>query len=180
MNEESAMLYLLVLIVMLFCAIQAIRAAPLLIAALWLAGASALLAVLMYGLGAREVAVIELSVGAGLVTVLFIFAISLAGDDPLPARPVVPRLLAAVLLAVFALLILVTVPVLPSGNTASNTTFAEVFWHERSADALAQIALIFAGALSVLGFLVERRARAQARRWFVPTQEPALHEERQP
>jgi uncharacterized MnhB-related membrane protein len=176
------MLNLLVLILMLFCAVQAIRAAQLLIAALWLAGVSALLAVLMYGLGAREVAVIELSVGAGLVTVLFIFAISLAGDEPMPARPVVPRWLAAVLLAVFALLILVTIPVIPSPNSVSNATFAEIFWHERSADALAQIALIFAGALSVLGFLTERRARAPEKSLFtpVPVQEPAVYQEQQP
>jgi len=55
------------------CGVQAIRAKRLLAAALWLAGVSAAVATLMYSLGAYEVAVIELSVGAGLVTVLFVF-----------------------------------------------------------------------------------------------------------
>jgi len=49
--------------------------------ALWLAGVSALVSIMCYLLGAYAVAVIELSVGAGLVTVLFVFAISIAGEE---------------------------------------------------------------------------------------------------
>ena len=63
------------------CALMAVREERLLISALWLAGTSALAALVMYRLGAPEVAVIELSVGAGLVTVLFVFAINIAGED---------------------------------------------------------------------------------------------------
>ena len=62
----------------------------LLISALWLAGTSALAALMMYRLGAPEVAVIELSVGAGLVTVLFVFAINIAGEDTPSVRSLVP------------------------------------------------------------------------------------------
>jgi len=54
-------------------AILAIRTKRLLISAIWLAVASALTAVMIYLLGAPQIAVIELSVGAGLVTVLFVF-----------------------------------------------------------------------------------------------------------
>jgi len=71
----------LVLSGMLICAIQAIRAERLLVSALWLAGCSALLALAIGLLGAPEVGVVELSVGAGLVTVIFVFAISIAGED---------------------------------------------------------------------------------------------------
>jgi NADH:ubiquinone oxidoreductase subunit 6 (subunit J) len=60
----------------LICAVQAVRARRLLHAALWLAGVSAMASLLIYGLGARQAAVIELSVGAGLVFILFVFAIS--------------------------------------------------------------------------------------------------------
>ena len=66
---------------LLVCALQAVRAKRLLHSALWLAGASALVALEMYLMGAPEVAVIELSVGAGLVTVLFVFAINIAGEE---------------------------------------------------------------------------------------------------
>src|SRR5664279_2481209 len=127
------MLYLIVLVVMLFSGIQAIRAARLINSALWLACVSALLATLLYGLGAHEVAVIELSVGAGLVTVLFVFAISLAGDEPLPARSVVPKPLAFALVLMFAvLLILFTLPLTATGSTSSETSFTVTFWHKLS------------------------------------------------
>ncbi len=66
---------------MLICAFMAFRTPRLLISALWLAGCSAILSILLYLMGAYQVAVIELSVGAGLVTVLFVFAISIAGDE---------------------------------------------------------------------------------------------------
>jgi len=44
-------------------------------------------AVLIYLLGAPEVAVIELSVGSGLVTVLFVFAFSITGETTLMKGP---------------------------------------------------------------------------------------------
>ncbi len=62
------------------CALQAVRACRLLPAAILLAGVSALTSLLLYSFGAREVAVVELSVGAGLVIILFVFAMSLAGE----------------------------------------------------------------------------------------------------
>ena len=155
------MIYLAVVVAMLFCGIMAIRADRLMISALWLAGVSALMAVLLYAAGAPEVAVIELSVGAGLVTVLLVFAISLAGDEPLPARSIVPLPVALALVAAFAvLLILFTLPLIQSGSASPEVSFTQMFWHVRSADTLAQIVLIFTGALSVLGFLTERRAKA--------------------
>ncbi len=169
------MLYLVVVGAMLFCGIEAIRAEWLMISALWLAGVSALMATLLYAAGAHEVAVIELSVGAGLVTVLLVFAISLAGDEPLPARAVVPTPVALALVAGFAvLLILFTAPVIQSGSASPEVSFTQMFWHERSADTLAQIVLIFTGALSVLGFLTERRAKAQPQ--MIPVQEAPVKE----
>ena len=45
-------------------------------------------------LGAPEIAVIELSVGAGLVTVLFVFAINLTGEENLDAKRMMPKPLA--------------------------------------------------------------------------------------
>src|SRR5512146_3422057 len=88
------MLNLSVVLILLVFAFQAMRSKALLTSALWLAGASALTAILLFMYGAHLVAVIELSVGAGLVTVLFVFAINIAGDDAIPARPRIPRPLA--------------------------------------------------------------------------------------
>ena len=83
---------ILIIIGMLLCAVMAVRTQRLLVSALWLAGASALVSLWMYILGAPEVAVIELSVGAGLVTVLFVFAINIAGEGIAPPgqRPIAP------------------------------------------------------------------------------------------
>jgi uncharacterized MnhB-related membrane protein len=140
---------------LLGCAIQAIRASRLLVSALWLAGASALTALLMYLLGAQDVAVIELSVGAGLVTVLFVFAINIAGDEPIPVTSRVPRPLAwIVALSSLALLVWFALPA--AGGVQPLTgegSFATSVWQDRSPDALLQVALIFTGVLGVLGIL---------------------------
>jgi uncharacterized MnhB-related membrane protein len=142
---------------LLVCALQAIRARRLLVSAMWLAGASAATALLMYALGAAEVAVIELSVGAGLVTVLFVFAINIAGDEPIPVTSRVPRPLAwLVTLGSLALLGWLTLPaaggLLP---LAGAQRFATALWEQRSADVLLQVALIFTGVLGVIGLLAE-------------------------
>ena len=64
-------------------AVLAIVSKRLLVSAIWLAVTSALVALMIYLLGAPQVAVIELSVGAGLVTVLFVFAINISGEEAL-------------------------------------------------------------------------------------------------
>ena len=142
----------------LICGWQAIRSPRLLTAALWLAGVSALVAICLYRLEAHEAAVIELSVGAGLVTVLFVFAIAMAGDDALAAPAVVPRWLAWTLaVAGMALLAWLTWPLVESNQAATTTepSFTVVLWQERALDMLVQIGLIFAAVLGVLGLLAE-------------------------
>jgi uncharacterized MnhB-related membrane protein len=148
---------------MLVCAWQAVRAPRLLLAALWLAGASALTALLMYRLGAPEVAVIELSVGAGLVTVLFVFAINIAGEEPPVAlRALVPKPLAA--LGVLCAVGLAATMVLPALRTPAVpgqvVPFPTMLWEQRGLDAVLQIVLIIGGVLAVLGLLAERRSPA--------------------
>jgi uncharacterized MnhB-related membrane protein len=149
----------LVLAAMLICAVMAIRAARLLISALWLAGCSALLGIALAVFGAPEVGVIELSVGAGLVTVIFVFAISLAGEEPAIRASLVPRPLAWVLMVLFALLLVwLTVPRLlaPALPPGSLPLIAAV-WEARAMDTLLQVALIFCGVLGSLGLLAEPR-----------------------
>jgi NADH:ubiquinone oxidoreductase subunit 6 (subunit J) len=151
--------YTLPILVALVAAIQAIRARSLIRSALWLAGVSASIAVLFYMLGAHQVAVIELSVGAGLVTVLFVFAIGIAGAEIRPRRPMVPKTLAWVLILVPVLVL--TGFVLPFATTVQHSSEPEtmsVFWQQRGLDVIVQVVLIFCGVLGLLGVLAEEKA----------------------
>ena len=148
---------LLVLILLVF-AFQAMRSKALLTSALWLAGASALTAILLFLYGAQLVAVIELSVGAGLVTVLFVFAINIAGDDAINASPVPPMPFVVGLASLFVLLLgwfvwpaAVTAPV----TVTADRSLSVVLWQARGLDLMVQIALIFSGVLGLLGLLAE-------------------------
>lgn len=168
----------------LACALQAVRAKRLLHSAIWLSGVSALLAIILYQLGAHQVAVIELSVGAGLVTVLFVFAIGMAGEDGAGSRPIVPRV-AAWGLVVAAMLLLGWL-VLPIGEDAgvqpadqisvagspaepgeTEIPLPTVIWQQRGLDVLVQVIVILSGILGVLGLLAEAKG---------PLQQPAAAE----
>ena len=146
----------------LACALMAVREKRLLVAALWLALTSALVSWMMYRLGALEVAVVELSVGAGLVTVLFVFAINIAGDETEVQKALLPRPLAWVIVALgVALLGWMVLPALQldrflaslSFPAGSIEDFRQMVWNERSLDTMLQVVLIFAGVMAVLGFL---------------------------
>lgn len=148
-------LYLLIAVVTLACAVQALRTKRLLISALWLAGTSALVALLIYLLGAPEVAVIELSVGAGLVTILFVFAINIAGEENFPTTTRIPRWLswALIILSVGLLAWFILPRVLPAIPTSLEPAFSSTLWNQRGLDMLLQVALIFTGILGVVGLL---------------------------
>jgi uncharacterized MnhB-related membrane protein len=159
-TKGMVMLYTVLLVIAIFCAIQAIRAAQLLAAALWLAGVSVFLAIAFYVMGAREVAVIELSVGAGLVTVLMVFAIAISGEDAIKARALVPLPLSFGLIALTILILgWLILPAAGSPSPSPEPSFAIVLWEQRGLDALLQIGLIFAGVLAVLGLLNEAASK---------------------
>ncbi len=149
----------LLMLMALLCGWQAIRAKALLTAALWLAGVSAFVALAMYGILATETAVIELSVGAGLVTILFVFAITIAGDEAMSAPSIIPKLLRWLLLVgIIATLGWFIRPVEIGATIVDETPFTAVLWQERGLDVLVQIGLIFSGVMGILGLLSERRA----------------------
>ena len=138
------------------CALLAIRAPRLLHSAIWLAAASALTSVVLYLLGAPEVAVIELSVGAGLVTVLLVVAISMVRDEEVSWRSLIPRWLVVTLAGGAILLLAVLMFVEPVVRPAvTEPSFSVMLWQERSPDVLLQAVLLFVGALTVLGLLAE-------------------------
>jgi len=152
------MLILLLILLATAFSIGAIRARRLLTSAIWLAGVSALISILFFLYGARQVAVIELSVGAGLVTVLFVFAISIAGDDIVDTRPVIPWPLLIGISIIFIFLLgwfILPASVNPFAVTGTEGSLNDVLWHQRGLDVLVQVVLIFSGVLGLLGLLAE-------------------------
>jgi uncharacterized MnhB-related membrane protein len=151
------MWYVIVAAGILVCAILAIASKRLLVSAIWLAVTSALVALLLYMLGAPQVAVIELSVGAGLVTVLFVFAINISGEEPINMKPVIPKPLAwgMIILAVG-----VSAYLFIKGGSidlalVDSYSIPAILWSDRYLDILLQIGFIFCGVLGVLGLLSE-------------------------
>jgi len=142
----------LVLLGCVLCAMVAVLSPRLIAAALWLAGTSACLALSLYLLDAQYAAVIELSVGAGLVAVLFVLALTTVGDQGVRARANVPRWLAAALvvlcIGVFGWMLQPNLEV-SSTRSLEPLSFAQAFWQERALDVIGQLGLLFVAALGV-------------------------------
>jgi uncharacterized MnhB-related membrane protein len=152
------MVYAILVGGIIFCAAQAVRAHRLLEATFWLAGASGLVSILLYTLDAPQVAVIELSVGAGLVTVLFVYAIGVAGEATRDMPSLIPKPLAwSLIILSVALLGWLIWPPRAASPPATDTLFSDVLWEERALDVWVQILLIFSGVLGVLGLLTDTK-----------------------
>ena len=153
---------ILILVGMLLCAAMAVHAQKLLISALWLAGASALAALWLYILGAPEIAVIELSVGSGLVTVLFVFAINIAGEGGVSPRGLISRpvIWGLVIISIGLLAWFNLSGVIQNAVSQDGVPFKIEFWQNRTADVMLQIVLIFTGALGILGLLAEGKPQS--------------------
>ncbi len=143
----------------IFCAYRAMLAQRLLSSILYLAGVSGAVSVILYLLGAQQVAVIELSVGAGLVTVLLVYALSVAGDDARDLMSVIPKPLALIIVAITAVLVgFMIFPLVEPPLNVTSFSLTIVLWQQRVLDVWIQIALIFSGVLGVLGLLSEKAA----------------------
>ena len=129
-------------------------------AAIALAAVSAACGVLMYVLGAHTAAIFEISVCSGLVTVIFISAVSLSNGDKQASVPEKrARFLPVILIAVGAVLMITAglsgfslgVP----GQVASAASFDNVFWETRQADLFGQMVAIISGASAIVVFFKE-------------------------
>lgn len=130
-------------------------------AAISLAVASVFLAILFFRMSSPYVGVFEISVVAGLITVLFIAAITMTRDrgNDVPEN----KLALFVFPAFFILLILIDflvirkwmghVGVLPGAEEGS---FGDVLWNKRTFDLIGQIGVIFAGVFAVLALFRNR------------------------
>ena len=149
--------YGLFLLGAIVCAYRAIVSKKILTAAIYLACISALVSAVLYLLGATQVAVMELSVGAGLVTVLLVYAVSVVGDDALDPASVVPKPLAFVMVGVVTILLgFMVFPAVEKNVDTSSLALSIALWKNRVLDVWIQIALIFSGVMGVLGLLSEK------------------------
>jgi uncharacterized MnhB-related membrane protein len=157
-------IYSILVVGALICAYRAMTSPRILSSTIYLACVSASVAVMLYLLGAYQVAVIELSVGAGLVTVLLVYAISVVGDDASDPGPVIPRPVAVGLALLTAVMLGYMAYSLPSkAMTGRVPPLIRALWEQRVLDVWIQMVLIFAGVLGILGLLAEgKTARAKA------------------
>jgi NADH-quinone oxidoreductase subunit J len=136
-------------------------------AAICLAFASVFLAIVLFLQGAYWAALFELSVCAGLITAVFISAISFitaamqnkehAGRDHQARFKLLPYLMVFSGLALLALLILSGFSLeFPVPTASGFAEFKQVLWDSRQTDIIAQIALILAGSFAVIVLFKER------------------------
>ena len=162
--------YLIPGLIAAFCAYRAMISKHLLPSILYLACVSAMVSVILYLLKAYQVAVIELSVGAGLVTVLLVYALSVVGDDILDPTSIIPKPAAALLVVVLAILAgWMAFPAVSRQIAESEVLLADVLWVHRALDVWVQVALIFSGVIGVLGLLSEKaqkQGQQKAESWI--------------
>ena len=126
-------------------------------AALSLAFMSALLAVLLYRLNSPYAAVFELSVVAGLITVLFVSTIALTREEEdreSSSWPLYVFVLGLLLFGLIDLSIMKSLfSIVPPGTGNAAKSFGDTLWGFRALDMVGQIAVIFGGVFGVLALL---------------------------
>jgi NADH:ubiquinone oxidoreductase subunit 6 (subunit J) len=141
--------------------VLAILLRDLLKSAISLAAASLLLGIIFFRMNAPYAGVFEISVVAGLITVLFVLTIALTktGEDVRESRLVnwvFPAVFVAFIVidALTMKALLGKIPALASG--AESGSFGDVLWKTRTLDLVGQIAVILAGVFSVLALFRKR------------------------
>lgn len=154
-------MYLFLLICLVGFAVLAILLRDLLKAAISLAVASIFLAIIFFGLGAPYVGVFEISVVAGLITVLFISTVALTKGEGDVKESKIPTIIFPIFFIIFIIIDIIIMrklvsqlPVMP--NQGEPGSFGQVLWSQRTFDLVGQIAVIFAGVFSVLALFRNR------------------------
>lgn len=154
---ENTIISISLLLLLIFC-VSAVMNKSILKSAVFLALASAMLSVIMYVSGAVWASVIELSACSGLVTVIFISAISLskAKKEEVQEQYADKKRMKYLPLALIAGgALLVAASFILKDNTlidiskVSAEDFREIFWNSRQADILGQIISILVGGIAV-------------------------------
>jgi NADH-quinone oxidoreductase subunit J len=164
---------IVLLIVLLAAGIWTVMVSDLLLAAIGLAGVSAILAVILYHLGGPLAAVFELSVCAGLITVVFIATVSLTqAQNPEDARYErtkllkrfvwLPVVLGVVGWALAAAKIRVDQIAPPLAGEPEDVR--HVLWSLRRYDLFGQILIILAGVFGVVVLFKSRNVDKEEER----------------
>jgi NADH-quinone oxidoreductase subunit J len=154
-------LYLISILGLVVFSILAVLIKDLLKAALSLMGASIFLAVTFFFMKAYYAGVFEISVVAGLITVLFVSTIGLIRSEDFKESKV-PTIIFPLFFIWFIIIDILIFgafinrfPVM-GYRIPEAGTFGEVFWQKRTFDLVGQIGIIFAGVFSVLALFRKR------------------------
>ena len=159
-------LNIVLLILMTITALWAVMGSSLLKATIGLAVTSVIITILMFRLDSPLAAVFELSVCAGLITVVFISTISLT--KPLTHQEVIERArerwkrfwpLPLIITVVGIGLAFLNMPKdLPIFHATSTLDVRSVLWNLRQLDLFGQIIIIIAGALGIVVLFEEKKS----------------------
>lgn len=160
---------LILLIGLVVSAVVCAMLSDLLKAAIALAITSAILSVIMFILGAPLAAVFELSVCAGMITVVFISACSMNRNRTKEEHAQRQKernkrfiMLPAILFALTAILVMILRPyindIAPALNTTGGGNVQMALWGDRQVDLLGQIVIILTGVYGVIVFFKEKEA----------------------
>jgi NADH-quinone oxidoreductase subunit J len=152
--------YALLIGLVLF-SVLAVLAKDLIKAAIALAAGSLLLGIIFFRMGAPYAGVFEISVVAGLITVLFILTIALTKaegevSESKAALWAFPAFF-VLFIAIDALVmkgLMNKVPALP--GAAETGAFGDVLWKQRTFDLVGQLAVILSGVFAVLALFRKR------------------------
>jgi NADH-quinone oxidoreductase subunit J len=149
------MMHIALLAGLVVFSIVAVLLRDLLKAAISLAVASIFLAIIFFTFNAPYIGVFEVSVVAGLITVLFVSTIALTKDSGDVKESKLPVIIFPLFFVVFLIVDFLVMRSLIGRLTsmpgaAEQRTFGDVFWYQRTFDLVAQIGVIFAGVFSVL------------------------------
>jgi len=158
------MLEIVILILLILAGLWAVMAPNLLKAAIGLAVASAILAIIMFNLNATLAAVFELSVCAGLITVVFISVISLTrqpSDREMSSKKILKRFAFLPLVMLLAALGLAMLMSKPDFNLVMAQSPSEdmrlVLWGQRQMDLLGQVVVLLTAVFGVVVLFKERK-----------------------
>lgn len=155
---------IVILVLMVVGALWTVMAADLLKSAIGLAVTSAILAVIMFRFTAPLAAVFELSVCAGLITVVFISVISLTRPGVEKTGRAARRFGRYILLPLIVLLAGMALFMIkyPSDLISAKSAAADmrsVLWGERTLDLFGQVVVLLAGIFGVVVLFKERKKK---------------------
>jgi NADH-quinone oxidoreductase subunit J len=141
--------------------VLAILSKDILKAAISLAVASLILGIIFFRMKAPYIGVFEISVVAGMITVLFILTIALTKAEGDVRESSLVKIVFPLFFVVFIIVdvlvmkgLIQKIPALPA--TAEQGTFGDILWKQRTFDLVGQLGIILASVFTVLALFRKR------------------------